>query len=138
MQQPRELLNARHAAAEPRLDALRRAVIAGQIPRPSLPRPGWQQVWHEVFVAGRHTWCGLAAIWLLIAVWELAPTTRHPHSAPTVARELRNSIASQRELLRAELGAGEPILDPQGKRPRPPSGRIWKRREGHPRATTLA
>ena len=52
MQRPRELLNAHHAAAEPRLDALRRAVIAGHLPRPSsVSSAWWMQVWHEVFVA---------------------------------------------------------------------------------------
>ncbi len=140
MPRPRDLLNDRHAAAEPRLDALRRAVIADLATESAATRPWWSRAWHEVFFVSRHAWCGLAATWLLIALWEFSPTTgmgtRHP--APTVDRELRSSIASQRELLRAELGAHEPASAAPEKRPHPPSGHLRLRRDVRNRETTVA
>jgi len=137
---PRDLLNARHAAAEPRLDALRRAVIADLATESAAALPWWSRAWHEVFFVSRHAWCGLAATWLLIALWEFSPAagigTRHP--APTVDRELSSSIASQRELLRAELGTHEPVSAAPEKRPLPPSGRLRLRRDVRLRETTVA
>lgn len=137
---PRDLLNARHAAAEPRLDALRRAVIADLARKSTATVPWWSRAWHEVFFVSRHAWCGLAATWLLIALWEFSPATRigTRHPAPTVDSELRSSIASQRELLRAELGAHEPASAAPEKRPHPPSGRLRFRRDVRSRETTVA
>lgn len=137
---PRDLLNARHAAAEPRLDALRRAIIADLAKKTAATVPWWSRAWHEVFFVSRHAWCGLAATWLLIALWEFSPASgiRARHPAPTVDRELSRSIASQRELLRAELGAHEPASAAPEKRPHPPSGRLRLRRDVRVRETYIA
>ncbi len=69
MKTPRDILLARHQAAAPKLDAIRREAVNSQFRRrdfaaivlylPSL-------FWRELILPSRRVWTGLAAIWILI------------------------------------------------------------------------
>jgi len=74
---PREILLARHQAVAPKLDAIRREVVAKlnneetKEQRFSAPFvAGWfrgsQVLWRELVFPSRRIWTGLAAVWLLI------------------------------------------------------------------------
>lgn len=68
---PRDWLLARHAAASPRLDALRRAAL----PPPAL---SWGDFLREVFRPHRTAWRALAAAWVVLALFHLARPTPAP------------------------------------------------------------
>jgi len=63
---PRELLLRRHRDAEPRLNALRAAVLAEMpSPAPKLASPaGWRIAWRELFWPARAAWVGLGILGL--------------------------------------------------------------------------
>lgn len=79
MKTPREILLARHQAAEPRLDAIRRAVVhelnnqdakapSGVTVFASLCRRCFAAPWRELILPSRRIWTGLAAVWILIFI----------------------------------------------------------------------
>ena len=92
MKTPREILLDRHRAAEPKLDAIRAAVVAGlrrQNPEPQ-NRPaglvswllrGSTPVWRELILPSRRIWTGLAAVWLVLFAVNLSQ--RDPASGVT-------------------------------------------------------
>jgi len=78
MKTPRELLLARHQAANAKLDVLRREIVARQAAAPD--RPGFlARLWLELIWPCRRTWTGLAAVWLLIIAANLS--LREPRPA---------------------------------------------------------
>jgi len=98
----RDSLLQRHAAANPRLDAIRHGVVAGLRSRPSTqaaPRPWWNLVWQELILPARTAWSGLAALALValglqLATPDLAPGGRSPSrpAAPNPALALRERL----------------------------------------------
>jgi len=83
MKTPREILFARHRAAEPRLDAIREAVVSGLSPQGTRPHslsPGVQApwcgrlttLWRELILPSRRIWAGLATVWLGLVIVNLA------------------------------------------------------------------
>ncbi len=79
MKTPRDILFARHQAAAPKLDAIRREVVAGlnhqDTKTPSflpgfvsLCLGGSNKLWLELIWPCRRIWTGLAAIWILIFI----------------------------------------------------------------------
>ena len=117
MKTPREILFERHRQAEPKLDAIRRNVLA-KLPESGSadalqPGPGepplvgalLAKVWAELIWPSRWAWAGMAALWLAVLAANLemkatspaAPALRSAHS-----RELMQAFAEQRRLL-AEL-----------------------------------
>jgi hypothetical protein len=103
MKTPRDLLLARHQAANPKLDALRHAVVAdlnrqGAKTRRPAPRfaaacRGWlQQVWLELVWPCRRTWAGLAVVWVLLLLINVSQHDRSPvvmaRSSPPAAMML--------------------------------------------------
>ncbi len=80
MKTPREILLARHRAAEPKLDAIRRKVVAANQTTAELSEQiiaGFRRsqtvvikicwlLWRELILPSRRIWTGLAAVWLLI------------------------------------------------------------------------
>lgn len=93
MKTPREILLARHRAAEARLDAIRRTVVAGELNRPDAKAPSGfvfvaslcvrcsNTVWRELILPSRRIWVGLAAVWLLLVIVNVAG--RNPVSSVT-------------------------------------------------------
>ena len=74
---PRDWLLARHAAATPQLDTLRRAAL----PAPEIT---WREFLREIFRPNRLAWRSLAAAWLLLVLFHLTHT-RPARDPKTVA-----------------------------------------------------
>ena len=77
MKTPRELLLARHQAATPKLDALRRGVVAGLDPANGRACPGFVArlltlLWRELVFPCRRTWTALVAVWVLLVIINVA------------------------------------------------------------------
>ena len=84
MKTPRDILLAQHRAAGPKLDAIRRALVADKLNRQDTKAQSWAAVfvssclrgsnvfWHELILPSRRTWAGLAAVWLLIVAVNFA------------------------------------------------------------------
>jgi len=94
MKTPREILLARHRAAGPKLDALRREVVVGlnrqDAKEPSFPAflvawflGGSNKLWRELVWPCRRTWSALAAVWVLLA---LINFSQRDNSSPALAK----------------------------------------------------
>ena len=79
MKTPRDILFARHQAAAPKLDAIRREVVAGlnhqatKAPSPAINLVSWclggsKKLWQELIWPCRRIWTGLSVIWILIFI----------------------------------------------------------------------
>jgi hypothetical protein len=79
MKTPREILLARHRVAEPKLDAIRRAVVhdlnnkdakaqSSEAGFASLCLRCLSAPWRELVLPSHRVWTGLAAVWLLIFI----------------------------------------------------------------------
>jgi hypothetical protein len=80
MKTPREILLARHRAAEPKLDAIRQAAVATiRDRRPAVMTTGeaglqalwwhWATApWRELILPSRRIWTGLAAVWIILII----------------------------------------------------------------------
>jgi hypothetical protein len=71
MKTPRDILFARHQAAKPRLDAVRRNVLNVEfqeerraVDTATLP----MLIWRELIFPCRRIWAGLTAVWILIFI----------------------------------------------------------------------
>lgn len=122
MKTPREILLAQHQGATPKLDILRRAVVADLKPNP--PRepgiPFLLQLWRELIWPCRRMWAGLAAAWLLIVTFNFAQRD----VAPVVIAKQESSGAvrlafhEQRRLLEEIIGANhQPAIAEPPRRP---------------------
>ncbi len=76
MKTPRDLLFQRHETAAPKLDALRRAVIAGHCAPTETSQPASlgfaTMLWLELIFPCRRIWTTLAAVWLLVLIANFA------------------------------------------------------------------
>lgn len=87
MKTPREILLARHQAAGPKLDAIRKATLsaprewqtANQAERRGGRQDDWPRLlrwllvpWHELILPSRRVWTGLAVVWAVILVVNVA------------------------------------------------------------------
>jgi hypothetical protein len=79
MKTPRDILFTRHQAAAPKLDAIRREVVAGLNDQDTKARSkvvtlvawhlgGSNKLWRELVWPCRRIWAGLAAVWVLIFI----------------------------------------------------------------------
>jgi hypothetical protein len=134
---PREILFERHRRTEPRLDEVRRQVLAAlpasrgaysalsrlQVGAPSVLRKAWL----ELIWPSRRAWAGMAGLWLAVAAANLGMRATSP-VAPGVRRaafrEVAQAFEEQRRLL-AELlpPAKPPATEPVRSSPRPRSER---------------
>lgn len=112
MKTPREILLARHEAAGPRLDAIRRRVV-DELNNQETKEQSFlatfvssllgcsNKFWLELIWPCRQVWTGLAAIWVLLLVVNVAQRDRSPvimaRSQPTVAMLL--AVRNQEKLL---------------------------------------
>jgi hypothetical protein len=94
MKTPRDLLLTRHQAAAPKLDAIRRAVVAELnnqgTKEQSFPAAlvSWllgcsKKFWQELIFPSRRIWSGLAAVWVFIFAVNVAQ--REPASAVKIS-----------------------------------------------------
>ncbi len=113
MKTPRELLLARHRAAEPKLDALRREVVAAELNNQATREQSFKvslvtsllccsnKLWRELVWPCRRTWAALAAVWVVLALVHLAQRDGSPpalaQSAPTAGMIL--TFRDQQEIL---------------------------------------
>ena len=119
MKTPREILLAQHRATEPRLDELRRTVVANELRHQNAKAQNrmtslWaafrevpNALWRELVFPCRHIGAGLAAIWILIAAINIslgdhspAPIKKSSNPAKTMAfrdrREWLNVLLEDR------------------------------------------
>jgi hypothetical protein len=126
MKTPREILFARHQAAAPKLDAIRHDVVnaefkAGQASRLSpsgrikRSEPGAMPVlrllWRELIFPSRWIWTGLAAVWVLIFVFDFSqrdPSELMARKSPPLSPEMILTFRQQERLLTELIGPDEP------------------------------
>jgi hypothetical protein len=112
MKTPREILLGRHPDIERRLDAVRRDAVAaaGGQRRTTAASPlavlNWPAIWwRELILPSRRLWSGLAAVWGLLLVINVAQRdpvssmTGKPASAPTVMMSWQAQQRWMNELL---------------------------------------
>jgi hypothetical protein len=116
MKTPREILLDRHRAAGPRLDAVRRAVVAelhrrdmaAASRRASLASwflRGSTTFWRELILPSRRLWAGLAAIWILLFIINISQrdpassVTGQPVRSPAVMMSWQDQQRWMNELL---------------------------------------
>jgi hypothetical protein len=133
MKTPREILLARHRAAEPRLDMVRRDILENLSPKEIRRGGRWNNFvagCRELFRLPRWAWSGLGAAWLVIVGLNIAaretPATQPAPSA--IAKRSSDTLQALREQkqLFAELVGLRPITgDAEAPRfvPRPRSER---------------
>ena len=133
MKTPREILLQQHRAAEPKLDAIRRAVIASLPLKPAALAPGLppalvRGLWRELNWSGFPRWAGLAAVWVVILALQLASrdhtdvVARH---TPPPSPEMLMALRQQKLLLSELIERPEPCAAdrPKAVPPRPRSDR---------------
>src|SRR5947209_2974627 len=105
MKTPREILLSRHRRTEPKLDAIRKRVLA-EHDEPSEARLSLSfivmELWRELIRPCRQVWGGLAAVWVAIAVFNFAttaPTAVASAKAPARNREVRMAVAERKRLI---------------------------------------
>jgi hypothetical protein len=79
MKRSREILLSRHESAAPKLDTIRREIVAG-LNRQDTKAHNWQaslatwwlggfrKLWRELYLPSRRIWSGLATVWVLILI----------------------------------------------------------------------
>jgi hypothetical protein len=109
MKTPREILLARHKAVEPKLDDVRQSAVAAVYDRRSSPSPTvvaiLKTLWHELVLPSRRIWTGLATVWILIVIANVAMRD-HPQvqMAKSVSPEMVHSFQQQEQLLTELIG----------------------------------
>jgi hypothetical protein len=109
MKTPREILLARHQAAEPKLDALREQVLA-TINEPVREKSSWFERFAEgsrnLIRIPRFAWGGLAAAWLVVIALHFAARDSAPKQSVAFAQNrpaaTLQAVREQKRLL-AEL-----------------------------------
>ena len=111
MKTPRDILLAQHRAANPKLDAIRRAVVTEKLNHQATKEPSWalnfvtfflrgsKTLWSELILPSRRTWSGLAAVWLLIVavnVLQREPATAGKFSSASSAPTMMSFREQQR------------------------------------------
>jgi hypothetical protein len=145
MKTPREILFARHQAAAPKLDAIRHDVLSAEFKVGQASRlspsgrmeksetgatPVLRLLWQELVLPSRRIWAGLAAVWVLIFVFDFSqhdPSERMARKSPPPSPEMILTFRQQERLLTELIGPNEPqaVAPPKPFLPQPRSeGRI--------------
>ena len=135
MKTPREILLARHRAAEARLDAIRRAVVS-ELNHPvekaqrrtfyfeSLVFSCFTTFWRELILPSRRIWTGLAAVWLVLIILNgaqrepVSSVTGQPVRSPAMTASWQVQQHWMNELL-ADRSAPPESERPQNAAPKP-------------------
>ena len=117
MKTPREILLEQHRAASPKLDAIRRKVVwegrRAAVPKfrvadtATLP----MLIWRELIWPSRRIWAGLAAVWILIFVFNFSqrdPAELLARKSPPQSPEMILTFRQQERLLAELIGPNEP------------------------------
>jgi hypothetical protein len=138
MKTPREILLARHRAVEPKLDTLRREIIAElnkkEINEPRLSNSVvslffdcLKNLWLELIWPSRRIWAGLAAVWILILAANLS---MRDQSGIKIAKspsssQMITAFRQQQQILGELIGSDDPPVAEAQKTfsPRPASER---------------
>jgi len=116
MKTPREILLNRHQSAAPKLDAVRRTVLAGLNHKDTKARSwtdnfvslclgGSNMLWRELIFPCRRTWTALAAVWVLIFIFNVSQRDKSELAARKLPPPSPEAIMAwrQQEKLLAEL-----------------------------------
>ena len=134
MKTPHEILLIRHRSAEPKLDAIRRRLIAtqtGQQHEQESWLNGLTESCREFFRVPRVAWLGLAAAWLVIVALNIA-SFETPRTMETIANtpakrspEMMQALREQKRLFTELVGAAGEKTEAEAPRfvPRPRSER---------------
>ena len=108
MKTPRDILLAQHRAAGPKLDAVRRAVVATELNNQETKEQSWDQslvawllrcsnnFWSELILPSRRIWSGLAAIWFLIVAVNVSQRDHSPAGNISAAPAMMSFREQQR------------------------------------------
>jgi len=121
MKTPREILLERHQTAAPKLDAIRREVLSAEFVREGrrVAVPKFRVadtatlpllIWRELIFPCRRIWMGLAAIWILIFVFNVLQRDRSELMAkklPPPSLEMILAFRQQQQLLAELIGPSE-------------------------------
>ena len=139
MKTPREILSQRHASAELKLDAIRKAVVAEHVIAPQFEEERRNRMtfsfstvtaklWVELILPCRRFWLATAAVWLVIVALNLpagdAPQMAANKTSPPGPETLMALIA-QRQLMTQLLDSSVP---PPAARPGKPAPRSEQRK----------
>lgn len=138
MKTPREILLQRHQSAQPKLDAIRKQVVA-TLSSPSKASRSFHQpfslarlplkLWQELVWSCRRVWIGFAAVWLVIVAVNVANNSGEPNrvmarATPPPSPQMLAALEEQRLLLSQLLGgASEPAMP--SRRKEPPRSELW-------------
>jgi len=124
MKTPREILLARHQAAELKLDAVRRAAVAS-LATDAQTRPVTSRSWlvalEEFLRIPRPVLGGLAATWLVIIALNLASRDTAAPSSPAplqMAKTSKDTLQALREQKRLFAELVGTLKDPEAEAPR--------------------
>jgi hypothetical protein len=141
MKTPREILFARNQNAAPKLDAIRREVVAGlnhqgtkaqsvAITLVSWCLGGSNKLWLELIWPCRRIWTGLAAVWILIFIVNFSQHDKSEMMAKNTSPspEMILAFRQQEKLLAELIGQNEPQAAGRPKTflPRPSSERSFE------------
>jgi len=128
MKTPREILLERHQAIDPKLDALRREILARQFETSRPINSGTNRLnllWQELFWSCRRTWTSLAAIWVILLLLNLSQrdpaSVRLAQSQPSAVTMM--SFRDQEALLQELLADRTSPLEAVPARPFEPKPR---------------
>lgn len=121
MKTSREILLEQHRSAAPKLDAIRREVVEGLNNKDAKARSqatGWvawllgcsNKLWLELVWPCRRIWTGLAAVWVLIFVFNFSqrdPLERMARKSPPPSPEMILAFRQQERLLAELIGLNE-------------------------------
>jgi len=140
MKTPRDILLARHQATAPKLDTIRRAVVAGLNNQETEEQSFlaclaalflgcFNKLWLELVWPARRIWTGLAAIWIGILIVNFSQREPSPVMAmKSPAPQMMLTFRQQERLLAELTGANEPSVaePPKKAAPRPRSERDFE------------
>jgi hypothetical protein len=132
MKTPRDLLFARHQVATPKLDAIRRQMLA-ELNHQDTETPSWAsclatgclggltKLWEELILPSRRIWTGLATIWILIFAVNVAQREPAPNGKAYSTPMMLSARDQQRWVneLFADHAIATELTPPKNSSPRP-------------------